>query len=515
MGLAATGDDGVKAIVKQCYSAATRTYNSLADVRKAVKADRANTAVCLDGNVMLLQVPQNACSFAAYVGIVSGMIKTAMGSAALVCVVFDDPACLTLAKREEQMKRDAARKKREPMCSVDIVAHPTTDDYGVPDLMATPDCHAVVGCRASRQRFFDETGKQVLAVLQRSIDSWAQDGHRAVVLLDGLDPRGADRPVGAPRETAIFGSCAETAALFQRDFDIGEGDLKLAWFEERVRQLTAEGTLQMELHLTVTIDTDSVPITLLEQARRNCAPPQHDVKGCLCMRERDQKREFGEDQGSASYFVVDYANLLEMMQTHLWGLPRNRLDLLPSPEQQRAATALMCAGWALSGCDFVKLPGLKASMVMDALPSMLKASPGLVDSFASAWSGDRTAIKSVTPVLKRLVLLCAGNYEEEPRARKATVASMREHDHRTLLRAAWVMSYWHLNEMKGDLSDFGFGPVYQGQVFGVEPEGVAKAPRLKASKARAVDALASAPVLCSTDLSAFEYGAGEAGSSTA
>ena len=271
-----------------------------------------------------------------------------------------------------------------------------------------------------------------------------------------------------------------------------------------------------QLHLTVTIDTDSVAIELLETARRNCAPPpEHEVKGCLCMRERAPKREYGEDQGSASYFVVDYANLLEMMQAHLWGVPRNKLDLLPSPEKQRAATALMCAGWALAGCDFVKLPGLKASMVMDALPSMIKASPKLVDSFCSAWSGDRTEIKSVTPVLKRLVLLCAGNYEEEPRARKATVASMREHDQRTLLRAAWTMSYWSLNEMSGNLSDFGFGPVYDGQVFHCDPDGVAKAPKLKTAKAKAVDASASAAaVLCSSDLTTFAHVPGEAGSSS-
>ena len=509
MGLASDGDHGVKALVKNVYKGAARTFTSLGDVRRAVKADRQHTAVALDGNVLMMQCPQSAASFAAYTGVVSSAIRTAMGSAGIVVVVFDDPKHLTAAKREEQMRRDARRTKVEPVCSTDIFPHPTDDNYGLAELTATADCHALVKCRAARNRFFDETGRQVLLNLQKSIAKWAGGGDEAVVIFDGLDPRGANRPIGAPRETQIFGSNDEVAALFQRDTPIGEGDLKLAWVEERVRQLTAAGQLAMQLHLTVTIDSDSIAIELLEQARRNCLPPlDHELKGALCMRERNMGKRGSSDneEPSATYFVVDYSNLLEILMAHMWGVPRTRLDLLPSPEKQREATALMCAGWALAGCDFVKLAGLKASMVMETLPSMLKASPELVHRFSSAWSDDRDAVKQVTPVLRRLVLLCAGNYADQPRARKATVETMRNHDELTLKRAAWVMSYWSMHEFAGDLSDFGFTPLSDAPepaALGVAPAGSPwaatppKAPKApKAGKA----AEPPPPILCSDDM---------------
>lgn len=499
MGLASDGEHGVKALIKNVYKGASRNFTSLGDVRKAVKVQRRHAAVALDGNVMMMQVPQKAVSFAAYTGIVTNAIRTAMGSAAVVVVVFDDSQYMTAAKREEQLRRDANRKKTEPVCSTDLFPYPTDDNYGVEDLISTQDCHAIVKCRASRNRFFDETGRQVLINLQMSIANWSEGGNEAVVIFDGLDPRGANRPQGAPRDTQIFGSDDGVAALFQRDTPMGEGDIKLAWVEERVRQLAAEAKLPMQLHLTVTIDTDSIAIELLDQARRNCLPPpEHTVKGALCMRERtSSKRDVWDDEPSASYWVVDYANLLEILQAHLWGVPQTRLDRLPSAARQREATALMCTGWILAGCDFCKVPGLKASMVMDSLPSMIQASPQLVRGFAAAWSGDRDAVKLVTPVLRRLVQLCAGNYEAQPRSRKATVESMRTHDELTLLRAAWVSSYWHQHEFRGDLGDFGFTAIYDGQLLGIEPKQLDRAPTIGG---KAKMPLPPPTILCSGDL---------------
>ena len=137
----------------------------------------------------------------------------------------------------------------------------------------------------------------------------------------------------------------------------------------------------------------------------------------------------------------------------------------------------MCTvGYSLAATSVACQP--QTSMVMDALPAMLKASPQLVRGFAAAWSGDRNAVKLVTPALRRLVQLCAGNYENEPRARKATVESMRNHDELTLLRAAWVSSYWHQHEFRGDLSDFGFTAIYDGKLLGIEPKQLDRAPTI-------------------------------------
>lgn len=453
MGLKANGDKGVKAIVKNAFTQACRSYGSLGDVRKAVGAERAKTSICLDGNVMFMQVPISASTFDGYVTIVTNAIKTALASAALVIIVFDEPEHLSLAKAEEQRRRDQARNKTLVLSSEDIKTHPTSDDYTADDLQKLVDCQPIVRCRPARQRFFDEVCRQVLLKLQRTIETWAEQGHDSVVLFDGIDPLGAERPFHQPRRPQIFGSDSEMAAMFQRQTPTGEGDLKLSLVEQRVKDLVFEDQIEADLHISVTIDTDSIAISLMDAARRNCEPiPTQQVQGCLCMRERATKRDLEDDEDArATYFTIDYSHLYELIHKKLWGLARN-----PTPLQQRTATALMCAGWSLCGCDFVALAGMNAELVLSVLPSLLKTAPELVDLMEYTWSGDRGSTLSSTKALRRLVLLCAGELAERPRARKATVDKMRNYDEDVLKRAAWVTSYWQHCEFVGAMHQFGF-----------------------------------------------------------
>lgn len=453
MGLKAS-EQGVKSIVKNVYAEACRHYSSLGEVRKAVGAERAKTAICADGNVMLMQIPNSASTFDAYTSIVTNVLKTAMGSAALVIVVFDEPENLSIAKAEEQRRRDQARNKTVILSSEDIKTHPTTDDYTKEDLETLVDCHPVVRCRPARQRFFDEVCRQVLLKLKTTVDTWSGQGHDCVVLFDGIDPLGALRPMNQPRRPQIFGTDPEVAAMFKRDTPIGEGDLKLSVVEQQVKDLVLDDQLECDLHITCTIDTDSLAISLLDTARRNCEPiPVEQVQGVLCMRERATKRDLEEDEeAKASYFTVDYAHLFELLQIKLWGLARN-----PTPLEQRKATALMCAGWSLCGCDFVAMPGLNAGLVMSVLPSLLNTAPELLDLMEHTWCGDRERTLLATNALRRLVLLCASELSERPRARKATVEKMRNHDSSVLQRATWVTSYWNHHEFSGAMNEFGFG----------------------------------------------------------
>jgi hypothetical protein len=407
----------------------------------------------------MMQVPREAASFQAYVGVVSAAIRAQMGSSGLVVVVFDEPEILTPAKREEQARRDAGRTRQQPVHSEDIDPFPKTDNYTREELLRAKDCHAIVGCRAARLRFFDETGRQVLQRLQRSIDAWAAQGEQSVVLFDGLDPRGADRPVGAPRRPQIWGSDSEMARLFEHAPE-GEGDLKLALVEERVRQIALQenGPLRgVSLHMTVTIDTDSIAIELLERGRRAAERPELSaaVNGVLCMRERSNKRDRWDDEDrNAVYWVVDYDKLFRLIQRDMWGPCRE-----PSAQQERAAMALMVAGWAISGCDFADVKGLNAAMIFEVLPSMVKTMPETMELLQSAWSGDRHQVLRIALALKRLVLLAAGSYGERPNHRKATVQDLLHVDLAPLKRGAWTVSYWSGNEMRGNLADFAFAGV--------------------------------------------------------
>ena len=51
MGLVAVGENGVKAILKNRFRNAARTYESLKDIREATKTPREQVVAVLDGNV--------------------------------------------------------------------------------------------------------------------------------------------------------------------------------------------------------------------------------------------------------------------------------------------------------------------------------------------------------------------------------------------------------------------------------------------------------------------------------
>jgi len=398
-----------------------------------------------------MQVPQSCGTFAEYVNLVSSAIRRAMAAAALVIVAFDEPEILTLAKREEQARRDAGRKKREPMCSDDFEPHPTSDDYTLEQLEALRDCHGVVGCRAARSRFFDAVGVAVVRSLARTIDAWKQNGSLSVLLFDGLDSRGGSRPPGAERMRGVWGTDDEVAALFTHKA-VGEGDLKLAVLENRLRLLATDSFESLKLHITCTIDTDSFGIELLECARRNeTAPELNAVTGVFAMRERAPANAW-DDEAHATYLVCDYNCVYDALQAELWGRSRE-----PSLRQQRCAMALVVAGWALSGCDFADAKGMRSDLVFDAVGPLVRTAPDAVEMMAAAWSGDRVALlQSVVPAMRKLVMMCGSAYGERKGARKAQVAELMSPDEDALRRAAWALSYWCGCEHRGDLGDFSF-----------------------------------------------------------
>jgi hypothetical protein len=457
MGLKSNGDYGVKRVLKDRYPRAFKQFKTLKDVREGLKLERTQVTAALDGNVLLMQVPRSASSFGAYVSVVTNAIVSALGTAKLVFVVFDEPEHMTMAKREEQMRRDENRKKAVPLFSNDLTPYPTDDDYGVDELLRAEDCHSIVGCRPARNRFFDEVGVQVMARLRRTIEEWKRDGHEAIVLFDGLDARGASRPLGVERTPELFGSHPEYTELFKHAA-VGEGDLKLAVVQDLVRRHCAEEVrpavvADTKIHLTVTIDTDSICIELLERVRRLQDVPALDtsIHGVLCFRETNTKREM-EDDPRATYCVLDYATLEQLLQQDMWGIGA-QITL----HQQRCAITLLCAGWILAGCDYTEIKGLNAAMVLDVLPGVARMDPSLMNAAAGAWKGDPTAVKKLARSLGRLVRICAASYGAQPGARKATIAKLESTDllEVPLLRGAWTIAYWCGKEL-ANVREFGF-----------------------------------------------------------
>jgi hypothetical protein len=287
------GPNGAKAVFRDRFASAHCGHPKLAEVRLAHGRRRNETLLVVDGNVLMMGIPAAIDTFDGYVGVIATQLGAAVSAAAHVVVVFDEPEHLTKAKQQEQRKRDAQRSGRTPVSSSDLSACPTTDDYDLAMLKGVriedaPEGAAVVytegykryavppantkllmNHRAARARFHDAVCVAALEYLQRNMD-----GNGAWSLsFDGVDGRGAGRPTGTPRELGVLSSDPDLwGPLLARDDPIGEGDMKLTDVTAKVHARAVaepDGALGMvSLNLLWTIDTDSLLIELMQQARR-------------------------------------------------------------------------------------------------------------------------------------------------------------------------------------------------------------------------------------------------------
>ena len=457
MGLKSTGEYGVKKNLYNNFRDAFGHFACFKDVRNFFEASREQVVATVDGNVLFNDVAQSVQTFRDYCVAVEDVIRSTMASAHIVVVVFDEPASLTAAKREEQAKRDAQKKKKALVFSDDFSTHPETDDYGMEELLKTLNCRDIIYARPARERFFDAVCKQVLVSLGKTLREWSKLGHSTHILFDGLDPLGAERPVGTPRNPTIYGTSDELATFFAHE-PIGEGDLKLSKIESIVRdnELKPRGDRHPLLpdvwvHLAITIDSDSIAIGLLDKGARDVENRESpNFAGMLVMRERGKRNAEGDYV--SSYLCCDVSVLYNMIQTQMWSLYSGNA----TAQLQRTAMALLCLGFIACGCDFVEVKGLRSDLVLESVPHLIAEMKDLtvVDQ---ALAGSEYHLERLVGVLDKLIRLAAFNYGERPRARKATVASLTTVGPIPLRRAVWTFAYWNHHEQT-DTRLWGFSP---------------------------------------------------------
>ena len=269
MGLAG-GENGPKAVLRrECASAFVEAATVL-EVRELFGVERVQTLAILDGNVILRGLPSGLESFHDTVNFFGWKVVDALRGAMHCVVVFDDPAVLTKAKAKEQAKRDAAAKRRVPVCSDDLQPYvcPETDDYGIDALLHEKfsSSHLMANCRAARPRFIDAVCQGVAAMVTQVTQ------HEFSLAFDGVDARGAARPLGEARVGGVLATDPVWQELLQRSRPIGEGDLKITAVCQSVRDAIemgeASSLASVCLYAILTIDTDSYLIELLEQSRR-------------------------------------------------------------------------------------------------------------------------------------------------------------------------------------------------------------------------------------------------------
>ena len=447
---------GVKSELKKRFPEAFKEFDSLVDARDAAGAEREETFICLDGNVLMMSVPQSANTLDSFTSIVFSNLKRAIATSLITVVAFDEPENITEAKSQEQTKRDAARANAKVACSADFaLQNPQDDNYQRDFIVKSNNVQSLVSTRSTRLRFFDEVAVLVLEKLKSQIDRWEESGFKGgAVIFDGIDPRGGNRPLGEKRKPQMLGSSTRLEQVFKRSEDIGEGDLKLASLQQRARWLHKSLDPSFEktkLCMCATIDTDSFAIELIEEAKRQTAPDDaSEIHSILCMRERARKRNTDEFQ-AGFYLCCDISMLNSKLQTLMFGLHK-----CPTPCDQRAAVTLLVAGWSLCGCDFLVLPGMRADVVFDSIACLIRQVPTVVDDSKFAFSGSRVELQRVHDPIRKLAIACASRLEGMPRIRKENLQHVRQPEEIILQRCGWVMAYWNGLEYRGEMEDFGF-----------------------------------------------------------
>lgn len=451
-----SGDAGAKAQLKSTCARAFRSCDSLLEARKVVCATREQTAVIIDMNVVLMSVPQSVCTLHGFLNIVWSFVEWAIGTGWFVVLVFDEPNYMTNAKRLEQKRRDAARNAHSIPCSVDIDPFPFTDDYSVHDLESSEQILSIRDKRPCRSRLYDEVAKRVFKMAAEKAAKWNASGnpaHRTVVLMDGVDIRGCERPAFEARSAGMVCNDDAIGLAFKRGVPIGEGDIKLQAVEDRIRELAGPDDLLHGTNLVMssTIDTDSLMISALAISKRRVKPFGASVLTLLCMRNPASRAQ-NEDgsKAAASYLVVDTSMLEGLILENIYGK-----GTIVSPEQALNTMLALASCAALSGCDFCSLSGARFDHFFLSMADFVRSEPLALQAFGNCTSKN---VADATRACDGLLRVCytASYFMEKKGKRYAKQSkSVGDVDEPTLRRAIWTASYWSQNEFQAN-ETFGF-----------------------------------------------------------
>ena len=454
------GPNGAKATFKHRFASAFRDFDSLKVAREAVGVTRAETLVVVDGNVLVMQTPSAVDTFSGYVGVLANQLNVAIQAGEHVVVVFDEPGAMTRAKQEEQKARDARRAPQTPVCSDDLVACPTDDNYGKAELETEGlNVKLLINHRPARARFYDALCVAVLEHLQTHLVDDSGAGASAWSLtFDGVDRRGADRPRGAPREVGVLSSHPLVwEPLLAREQAIGEGDLKLTDVCHRVhaqRGTNAESSLAgVLLNILWTIDTDSFLIELMQQARREARPNAADRNELtlLCLREPGRKRK-GEAPSSAYFQCIDMECFYNEVMAYVFGV---NVHLANFAEKKRHTAALMAASVALCGCDFVHVQGMRCDLVLPCVRDVARNKPELLQTMEGCFTGKADSVRNAGDAIRSVVHNFLENVSGLGGRMQKTHTRASAYNDLQILRACWITSYWLGYEFK-DVSRWGF-----------------------------------------------------------
>jgi hypothetical protein len=397
---------------------------------------RSRTVAVIDGNILAHQVnPVDTKTFHEYCGLVSHTVTAAARAAHMVVVAYDEPRVVTMAKREEQARRESA--KTTP------VSWERGDAYATTTLDELQNVVPLIQCRKARMRCLDEAAVRTLNAVRDphiakayGLSDLNVAFRGGVLVYDGVDDRGASRDPLALRYPARHASVGSPPLGLCVGH--GEADIKLSAVLGCV-----EVEAEHDLALLVTVDTDSICIELLDLVRRDVTPT---LPRFICARQRAKRSHTGDVLVPASYQCIDVHLLFDGLVTAAWGIAAS----MQTRAQQMQAIVLCAVGFALSGCDFVRMRGLRADVVLDTLMAF-QSSVAIADVEAIWRTEDE--VLALVPLVRDFLDACAAKLASMPRMNRQS-QWVRDREESAILKGLWTAAYWATNEIH-DLARFG------------------------------------------------------------
>jgi hypothetical protein len=403
-----------------------------------------STALILDGNCKAMAVRKNSKTLDEYVTDMLSAARRAMAAGRIVVMCFDVPTLVPPTKGETQAKRDARATGAGPG---GLPGYPTDATFDVATLEALPDCHPLIENREMRYRLFDEVFSRVLVhVRQDAARTRASGREEGVLVVDGIDLRGAGRNPDMPRRPGVHGTNVEAvAAVASAPRTEGEADVHMLTVEARLREATELGQMYVSAIVHETVDTDHFAITLRHHANRvNRKMDQHEViRTYLVMNEASNCKYAVQQlaslmqvaEGVAGVLIIDVETLYIQVMTLLAGASWR--ERIPEPAARVALVQRLVAVWALGGCDFVDRIG-HADVLTRAFVECVRWSQtserwshGLKPWFTSADA------KLALPMFRHVVQVATS----DPGAARMRARLLGGGD-ASYLRAAWTSAYW-------------------------------------------------------------------------
>lgn len=463
-----SGPGGAKATFKVNYATAFREESNLKAIRDLGLSNmnlgdevhaRERCVAIVDANVVLMSVPESCGTIDAYTRIVFDYVRDVCAASEVAAFVFDEPEHMTLAKREEQQKRDAARRSRQPTTSSDL--NPINPAFTIAELNGLPNVHLLKSNRRARVRLYDEVMRRVYERMKTIFAQWSTSGFTpGVLILDGVDILGAQRPGTEPRVPGMVGNDEAILSVLARTEGIGEGDIKLMDVEARLRAHTAVDTdfAKHKLCLTVTTDTDTFCCLITDVAKRRVNPTTGSMKTLFVMREPATKRDRQDDPFAGAKWLGCDTTLLEgLLQQHLWSRTSHEgRDATPVMLLSSMLAFTACA--ALCGCDFTVdgLRGARLDHFFEVLPQFISEYPDVLVPFQNVLQNDAVLARAACSSLERITHAASDHMQNKPRYRKQAL-SVRSVTPELLQRSIWSAAYWGLQEFR-DVIDWGFNP---------------------------------------------------------